>query len=237
MSYCPRCGLQVENHMAFCPRCGLALQYGGQYNGQQPYPLMQQQLGWGQPTPQTIEDKRMAQAYPDRKYPQLMQMVDSEKRMDGGWKERETRKEDAKGKDPDPTFSKFVDAPRKPLPFFVGKIAMGLSSILCAGYLLYQCYKLETFMWLMTNAKENIPGIPLLAFAVFALVAAMPCFLSKYDRTIAGVGGALYFLVAGFGFVYHGEYTMLLPLSAVAVVYALVMLISSAGGIHVSLDE
>ena len=256
MAFCPRCGLQVDPQMVFCPRCGLQLYSGSQYSGGgYQFPQIPQQTqpppgGWGQQRlpPRTIEEKRMAQAYPDRKYPQLQQTITpaDEQRMRQERKDRLAQQKAnaqrppahaATPEDPDPEFSKFVDAPQPPLPFFIGKILMGILSLLGAGLLLFKCYKLETFMWLATHARENIPGVPLLAFAVFLILAALTCFLSKHNRTIAGVGGVLFFLAAGFGYVYHGDYSFLLGFSVISGVFGIIMLISAAGGVQVNLDE
>ena len=89
--------------------------------------------------------------------------------------------------DADPNFTKFVDAPDEPLPFYALKMIAGIVLIIGGGYLLYQSAQLGTFRLLALHAKDNIRGLPVMLAGIAWLVAGIAGFFSKFKKGAAGL--------------------------------------------------
>lgn len=140
---------------------------------------------------------------------------------------------------PDPTFSKFVDAPDPPLPFWISKIIIGILSLAGAGWAIWKAHEIGTLRLIFSGIFENVPGVPFLIVAFALVIAGVCAALSKFSRGAAGISAIGYFLAAGTAFTAKDTYldAPLLALAIVSVVLALVLLISAAGGVHINLDD
>lgn len=138
---------------------------------------------------------------------------------------------------PDPTFSKFIDAPDPPLPFRWAKVILGLLSIAGAAFLLFECKEMRTFYLILNHAKDNIPGVSLLLVAVLLIVAGLCGIFSKLSRGASGTGAVCYFISAAFAFMCKDDFRYFILYAAACVLFAIVFLISAAGGVHVKLEE
>lgn len=238
--FCPRCGQQMPDGSQFCLRCGQPLgavqqaigppgsQQGmppqgwpgyptrtGQGNGYQP--------GWGQVPgygqnlvpPQRTQARQEMPAQAPKPKP----------------------KQEQKTLVPDPTFSKFVEAPDPPLPFHVPKIIFGVISILAAGLLMWECNSMGTFRLIAGHAKDNIPGLSLLAVAIILIVAGVLSAVSKMSKGAAGAAAVLYFFACGFAITNNDEYEYFLVYAICAAIFAIVDLVSAAGGVNIHLDD
>lgn len=136
----------------------------------------------------------------------------------------------------DHTFSKFVDKPAPPLPFYIPKVIMGIVAILAAGFLIFQCYLLGTFRLIMGHATDNIRGMSLLIVAGLLIIAGLATIGSKKSKGAAGTGAVCYFLAAGFAFVRLADFQYFMFYAAAAIIFALINLISAAGGVHIDWD-
>lgn len=240
--FCPKCGTQVPDNAAFCVNCGSPLssvnapqrpsqtqpympppgymlvptnQPNGWQQQQGGYPPNQWQ-GWQQPNALPVQ-----QPAPQAPLPKA--------------EEPKQKKEQV----PDPTFTKFVDAPDPPLPFWGLKIAMGVISLAGTGWALFRAYKIGTIGLLMGGMFENVPGIPFLTLAFIWLVSGICTALSKFSRGAAGTGGVCYLIAAGMAFIARNTYPddPLLILTLVSILFGLIVLISAAGGVNLDFDE
>lgn len=137
---------------------------------------------------------------------------------------------------PDHTFSKFVDRPDPPLPFYIPKVIMGIVTVLAAAFLLFQCYLMGTFRLIMGHATDNIRGMSLLIVAGLLVIAGLTTIGSKKSKGAAGTGAVCYFLAAGFAFVRLTDCQYFIFYAAVSIIFAMVNLISAAGGVNIDLD-
>lgn len=132
--------------------------------------------------------------------------------------------------DADPNFTKFVDAPDEPLPFYALKIIAGIALILGGGFLLLQSIQLGTFRLLALHAKDNIRGLPV-------LIAGISGFFSKFKKGAAALSGCMLLFAAGLGFSFMKDYRILMVTAIVSVLLSIIYLISAAGGVNINLNE
>ena len=102
---------------------------------------------------------------------------------------------------------------------------------------MYQCYQLGTFRLLAMHAKSNIRGLSLLICAVLWIFAAVCGFASKFSRGAAGCGGCLYLFSIGIAVTRQADYEHFLWAAIAAGIFAVVFLISAAGGVNINLDD
>lgn len=138
---------------------------------------------------------------------------------------------------PDPTFSKFIDKPDPPLPFRIPKIILGFVAIMAAIFLLLNCKDMGTFRLIAGHAKDNIPGMSLLAVASLLIVAAIAAMASKMSKGAAGVSAVCYFFAAGVCFTKADDFQYFTIYAITSIIFALVSLISAAGGVNIHLDD
>lgn len=262
--FCPRCGLPLPDGSSFCPRCGLPFQnynqaqnpngqppQGGQYLpgwGPDPnYYPPQQNLPpygyWGQgqgPNPQ------WPGAMPPRQIPQVGPgghvykdgVPLDERETRSAWEQPDTPvNTPPPAQDADPNFTKFVDAPDEPLPFYALKMIAGIVLIIGGGFLLYQSAQLGTFRLLALHAKDNIRGFPVMLAGIAWLVAGIAGFFSKFKKGAAGLAGCMLLFAAGIGFSFMKEYEMLMIAAIVSALLSIIYLISAAGGVNINLND
>lgn len=238
--FCPRCGQQMPDGSHFCLRCGQPLsavqraigppgsQQGMPPQGWAGYPPAMvpptgYPPGWGQ-----------APGYGQNLVPpqrgQYQQPMPAQPANTKPKKEKEPVV-------PDPTFSKFVEEPDPPLPFRIPKIIFGVISILAAGLLLWECNGMGTFRLIAGHARDNIPGLSLLAVAVILIVAGICSAASKMSKGAAGTAAVLYFFACGFAITNNDEYEYYLLYAICAAIFAVVDLVSAAGGVNIHLDD
>lgn len=138
---------------------------------------------------------------------------------------------------PDPTFSKFVDEPDPPLPFRIPKIIFGAVSIMAAGLLMWECNNVGTFRLIAGHARDNIPGLSMLAVAIILIAAGILSAASKMSKSAAAAGAVLYFFACGFAITNNDEYEHFLVYAICAAVFAITDLVSAAGGVNIHLDD
>lgn len=138
---------------------------------------------------------------------------------------------------PDPTFSKFIDKPDPPLPFRIPKIILGFVAIMAGVYLLLNCNDMGTFRLIAGHAKDNIPGMSLLLVACLLIVAALAAMGSKKSKGAAGFSAVCYFFAAGVCLTRPDDFRYFTIYGITCMVFALVSLISAAGGVNIHLDD
>lgn len=223
--FCPKCGCPLPDATAFCISCGCDINEWRNYQtptklgtsmsqstGSSPYTEMSPP-SWGYPVQPAVAS-------------QLPQPVQERVPAPTG-----------RVQVPDENFTKFVDAPDPPLPFRVPKVILGLVSFVAAGILFYQCCQLGTFRLLAGHAKDNIPGISLLAVATLLIVAGLCGILSKMSKGAAGTGAVCYFFAAGIAFTRLHDFHYFMVYGVCAMIFAVIFLVSAAGGVHISLDD
>lgn len=183
---------------------------------------------WQQQQPQPMPNQQQA-AVPPQGYapPQQPNPVTPEE---------EAPSEQNRNLVPDYNFSKFVDQPDPPLPFHIPKVIIGIITLLSAAFLILQCQRLGTFRLIMGHATDNIRGMSQLIVAILLAVAGITSIASKMSRGAAGTSAVCYFLAAGFSFVRLDDFKYFMFYAIVAIIFALVNLISAAGGVNVRLD-
>ena len=139
--------------------------------------------------------------------------------------------------DADPNFTKFVDAPDEPLPFYALKIIAGIALILGDGFLLLQSIQLGTFRLLALHAKDNIRGLPVLIAGIVWLIAGISGFFSKFKKGAAALSGCMLLFAAGLGFSFMKDYRILMVTAIVSALLSIIYLISAAGGVNINLNE
>lgn len=260
--FCPRCGQTLPNGAAFCITCGQPLaeinsklRPHGMYHPptalppvlpvqpQYPQPgvVPPQQPGW---PPSQMVYLQQVPIVPPIQPPASLQHKTAQPAVDAGpivptppKKKTKVEEQPKKLQVPDPTFSKFIDAPDPPLPFRWAKVIFGLLSIAGSAYLLLLCNEMRTFYLITHHAKDNIPGISLLLVAFVLIVASLCGIFSKLSRGAAGTGAMLYFIASGVAFACRDDFEYFTLYAVTCIVIAIVLLISAAGGVHIELDE
>lgn len=255
-AYCTRCGLPLQNYNhtqapqqgqsdtppPAQPENGWGAPQGGGYLPPN-YPPQYPGEFWGAPPAQP---PMWPGAMPPKQVPQIGPgghiyqdgVPLGQKELQRVWAPPRPEEEKSQADvDADPNFSRFVDKPDDPLPFYPLKIVLGILAILGAVFLLIQCGKLGTFRLLMLHAKDNIRGLPLLVIAVAWLLCGISSFLSKYRKGAAGFSGCMLLLAAGIGFTFHGDYANLTVFSIASILCAIIYLISAAGGVNIDLND
>ena len=138
---------------------------------------------------------------------------------------------------PDPTFSKFIDAPDPPLPFWFAKVVISIFSIVAAATAVWEAYARGTIDLILGRGETDgaDTGVYLVIIALLLLVCAVCGFASKRSKGAAGCGAACFFFSSAFSFFqYLDEPTgrVLLVLSVSNLIFAIVFLVSAAGGIR-----
>lgn len=249
--FCPKCGQSLPDDAAFCFRCG------------QPMQQVSDALGQGVPQTQNqqaqmpkAQNPYMAQnqQQPPTGYPPVGNRMSSGP-MTTPWgstsvwqqpmpkqqpnpapPQVEELSEQNRNLVPDHNFSKFIDQPDPPLPFHIPKVIIGIITLLSAGFLILQCQLLGTFRLIMGHATDNIRGMSLLVVAILLTVAGITSIASKMSRGAAGTSAVCYFLAAGFSFIRLDDFKFFMFYAIAAIIFALVNLISAAGGVNVRLD-
>ena len=249
--FCPKCGQSLPDDAAFCFRCGQPMQqvsdalgqgvpqtqnqqaqmpkaqnpYVAQ-NQQQPptgYPPVGNRMSSGPMTTPwgstSVWQQPMPKQQPNPAPPQVEELSEQNRNLV-----------------PDHNFSKFIDQPDPPLPFHIPKVIIGIITLLSAGFLILQCQLLGTFRLIMGHATDNIRGMSLLIVAILLAVAGITSIASKMSRGAAGTSAICYFLGAGFSFIRLDDFKFFMFYAIAAVIFALVNLISAAGGVNVRLD-
>ena len=263
--FCPKCGQSLPDDAAFCFRCGQPMQQVSDALGQgvphtqnqqaqmpkaqNPYVAQNQQhpptgyppVGnrmssgpmttpwgstsvWQQPMPKQQQAAVPPQGYappqqPNPAPPQVEELSEQNRNLV-----------------PDHNFSKFIDQPDPPLPFHIPKVIIGIITLLSAGFLILQCQLLGTFRLIMGHATDNIRGMSLLIVAILLAEAGITSIASKMSRGAAGTSAICYFLGAGFSFIRLDDFKFFMFYAIAAIIFALVNLISAAGGVNVRLD-
>lgn len=249
--FCPKCGQSLPDDAAFCFRCGQPMQqvsdalgqgvpqtqnqqaqmpkaqnpYVAQ-NQQQPptgYPPVGNRMSSGPMTTPwgstSVWQQPMPKQQPNPAPPQVEELSEQNRNLV-----------------PDHNFSKFIDQPDPPLPFHIPKVIIGIITLLSAGFLILQCQLLGTFRLIMGHATDNIRGMSLLIVAILLAVAGITSIASKMSRGAAGTSAICYFLGAGFSFIRLDDFKFFMFYAIAAIIFALVNLISAAGGVNVRLD-
>lgn len=245
--FCPKCGQSLPDDAAFCIRCGLPMH--------QISSALEQRCHQTQTTPQgqTMPNGPMQQ--PQTNPPQNVRMTGPMTTPWGStsvWNQQtqvpvqptsptqfantNAVEEPNRKLVPDHTFSKFVDRPDPPLPFYIPKVIMGIVTVLAAVFLLFQCYLMGTFRLIMGHATDNIRGMSLLIVAGLLVIAGLTTIGSKKSKGAAGTGAVCYFLAAGFAFVRLTDCQYFIFYAAVSIIFAMINLISAAGGVNIDLD-
>ena len=257
--FCPRCGLQQPDGSAFCQRCGLSFQAYNQAQNPNGQPTQNgqylpgfgsdlnyfppQQGGppygyWGQPQqqwPGAVPPRNVPQVGPGgHLYKDGVPLDEKQVRAMYGQPPDTAAKE---APDADPNFTKFVDAPDEPLPFYALKIIAGIALILGGGFLLLQSIQLGTFRLLALHAKDNIRGLPVLIAGIVWLIAGISGFFSKFKKGAAALSGCMLLFAAGLGFSFMKDYRILMITAIVSVLLSIIYLISAAGGVNINLNE
>ena len=217
--FCERCGMQVSDTAAFCSSCGFAVR---PQKATQPLP----NADIPQPTIETM--------YPrgweiEEDIPQKKKKI---------YQEREsilTMREQV----PDQEFTKFIDSPDPPLPFWGGKIFLAISSVVGAGWFAYRAYQYQTWEFIAAGIRENVPGVPFVIFTALWLICAVCLLCSKHSRGAASIAGICQIFSAGTAVMeqstYEEDKMMLYALLSAAI--AIIALISAAGGIRMNFDD
>ena len=249
--FCPKCGQSLPDDAAFCFRCG------------QPMQQVSDALGQGVPQTQNqqaqmpkAQNPYMAQnqQQPPTGYPPVGNRMSSGP-MTTPWGSTSVWQQPMPKQQPNPAppqveelseqnrnlvqdhnFSKFIDQPDPPLPFHIPKVIIGIITLLSAGFLILQCQLLGTFRLIMGHATDNIRGMSLLIVAILLAVAGITSIASKMSRGAAGTSAICYFLGAGFSFIRLDDFKFFMFYAIAAIIFALVNLISAAGGVNVRLD-
>ena len=249
--FCPKCGQSLPDDAAFCFRCGQPMQqvsdalgqgvpqtqnqqaqmpkaqnpYVAQ-NQQQPptgYPPVGNRMSSGPMTTPwgstSVWQQPMPKQQPNPAPPQVEELSEQNRNLV-----------------PDHNFSKFIDQPDPPLPFHIPKVIIGIITLLSAGFLILQCQLLGRFRLIMGHATDNIRGMSLLIVAILLAVAGITSIASKMSRGAAGTSAICYFLGAGFSFIRLDDFKFFMFYAIAAIIFALVNLISAAGGVNVRLD-
>ena len=234
--FCPKCGQSLPDDAAFCFRCG------------QPMQQVSDALGQGVPQTQNQQQAQMPKAQnpyvaqnqqqPPTGYPPVGNRMSSGPMMTpwgstSVWQQPMPKQQQAavppqgyappqqpnpvppqveelseqnRNLVPDHNFSKFIDQPDPPLPFHIPKVIIG------------------------------IRGMSLLIVAILLAVAGITSMASKMSRGAAGTSAICYFLGAGFSFIRLDDFKFFMFYAIAAIIFALVNLISAAGGVNVRLD-
>ena len=234
--FCPQCGTKAVENAAFCISCGAPLVHPNAPGAQQPA----QQVPPAQPQPVVPEGYMLVPCQPTaqpstsipQSQPQTTQLVPRKV-----YHQREdlvTMREQV----PDREFSKFVDAPDKPLPFWAAKIIMSVAMLLATGWSAFQAHQLGAFELLAKGITQNVPGSLFLTLAFLWIVSAVAMLCSKFSKGAAGISGVCLLFAAGLSFMEIGnQEAPLLMLGIVNTICAVVMLISAAGGVSINLDD
>ena len=231
--FCPRCGQQLPDNAAFCFQCGQAMSGvnnalgGGPPPQYPPQGQIPQSAGQGQPqAPYGYYQMPYQPLYPMGQQPQQAAPVPTAPKQ-------QSKKEQV----PDPTFSKFIDKPDPPLPFRIPKIILGFIAIMAAVFLLLNCKDMGTFRLIAGHAKDNIPGMSLLFVAILLIVAGLTAMGSKMSKGAAGISAVCYFFAAGVCFTKVDDFKYFTIYAITSIIFALVSLISAAGGVNIHLDD
>lgn len=224
--FCPRCGQQLPDNAAFCFQCGQAMTGVNNALGGGPQPQYPQQ---GQP--------QAPYGYYQMPYPPMYPMAQPAQQQPVPATPPAPKPQPKKEPVPDPTFSKFIDKPDPPLPFRIPKIILGFIAIMAAIFLLLNCKDMGTFRLIAGHAKDNIPGMSLLVVAVLLIVAGVTAMGSKMSKGAAGVSAVCYFFAAGVCFTKADDFQYFTIYAITSIVFALVSLISAAGGVNIHLDD
>lgn len=234
--FCPRCGQQLPDNASFCFQCGQAMSGvnnalgGGDAQGNV------QNQPQGQPPTQRGPNSIPAQTpwgsiYQNGVLYQPVYPIPQPAQPPAA--PQQPKKEQV----PDPTFSKFIDKPDPPLPFRIPKIILGFVAIMAGVYLLLNCNDMGTFRLIAGHAKDNIPGMSLLLVACLLIVAALAAMGSKKSKGAAGFSAVCYFFAAGVCLTRPDDFRYFTIYGITCMVFALVSLISAAGGVNIHLDD
>ena len=140
---------------------------------------------------------------------------------------------------PDKEFTKFVDSPDPPLPFWVVKIMMAIAAVGGAGWAAFRAYQIETWQFIAAGIKENVPGVPFVILTFGWLASAIGLICSKRSKGAASVAGLCMLFAAGTTFMEQSTYPddPLLLCTIISAACAVITLISAAGGISINLDD
>lgn len=224
--FCPRCGQQLPDNAAFCFQCGQAMTGVNNALGGGPQPQYPQQ---GQP--------QAPYGYYQMPYPPMYPMAQPAQQQPVPATPPAPKPQPKKEQVPDPTFSKFIDKPDPPLPFRIPKIILGFIAIMAAIFLLLNCKDMGTFRLIAGHAKDNIPGMSLLVVAILLIVAGVTAMGSKMSKGAAGVSAVCYFFAAGVCFTQADDFRYFTIYAITSIIFALVSLISAAGGVNIHMDD
>lgn len=224
--FCPRCGQQLPDNAAFCFQCGQAMTGVNNALGGGPQPQYPQQ---GPP--------QAPYGYYQVPYQPLYPMAQPAQQQPVQATPPAQKQQPKKEQVPDPTFSKFIDKPDPPLPFRIPKIILGFIAIMAAVFLLLNCKDMGTFRLIAGHAKDNIPGMSLLVVAVLLIVAGVTAMGSKMSKGAAGVSAVCYFFAAGVCFTKADDFQYFTIYAITSIIFALVSLISAAGGVNIHLND
>jgi len=243
--FCTKCGAQVADEAAFCIKCGapISINTPAPPNPYNPplyippgYKLIADQPKKPKVKPMYAfqrDDDDDAPAQPSSQTDQQEDLPVSRKRT---YLQRESK--EMKEQIPDPTFTKFIDAPDAPIPFWYAKILIAIVSLVGAGWALLGTYQMGAWELIRQGITQNVPGVPLLMLALYWIVSAVCNFCSKRSKGAAGLSGVCYLFAAGTAFLEIENYPDLpmLGLAAASGVCAMIVLISAAGGVSINLD-
>ena len=99
------------------------------------------------------------------------------------------------------------------------------------------CNDMGTFRLIAGHAKDNIPGMSLLLVACLLIVAALAAMGSKKSKGAAGFSAVCYFFAAGVCLTRPDDFRYFTIYGITCMVFALVSLISAAGGVNIHLDD
>lgn len=209
--FCPQCGSKSADEDLFCSTCGRKLKK------ESPSPIVRE--------PVPIEPKRQ---------PSLLQ--------DEPPKKKHLQRESVLGQReqvPDSSFSKFVDAPDPPLPFWRMKVLLAICSLAMAGWMAYIAYEMGTWQLLASGIRENVPGIPFIMLTLMWVVSAVSLLCSKMSKNAVCVSGICQLFSAGTAVMEVDNYPddPMLLFAVASGACALIALVSAAGGININFDD
>ena len=247
--FCPQCGTKVPDNAAFCGNCGSPLinykaprmqNHDSAHTSPGTSPSGTLPPGSLPPSGYVLIPKQQLERMQRRNVveqawmqPPQMPPVQQPQTQPKKIVER-SRNEQV----PDPTFAKFIDAPEAPLPFWVAKVMIAIATFATTGWCIWKAWEVGTIRLLTSGVFENVPGIPYLILALTWLVSAICACCSRYSRGAASTSGIFFFFAVGIALTMKQNCPGA-PMNMFAILsfgFALIMLISSAGGIHVNLD-
>ena len=207
--FCPQCGKQTADDALFCSACGKKLR------DESLSPIVRTDTESRRQSPSQLEEP------PKKKTLQRDSVLGQREQV------------------PDSSFSKFVDAPDPPLPFWRIKVLLAICSFAMAGWLAFTAYQIGTWQLLFAGIRENVPGVPFIMLTLMWLVSAVSLLGSKWSRNAVSVCGICQIFSAGIAIMESNNYpdNPMLLYAVASAACAMIALVSAAGGVNLNFDD